>query len=90
MDTKTIKSMTKSFYEPWNQIMHVTKFAKHLDEQQEYLQSAGIEISDASKLHFYTKRIIDSQMFDKLTIIRWEKRDIIRKTREKARFYFEK
>ena len=39
--------------------MHVTKFAKHLDEQQEYLQSAGIEITDASKLQFYTEQIID-------------------------------
>ena len=55
MDTKIIKKMTESFYEPWDQVMHVTKFAKHLDEQQDYLKSAGIEITDASKLHFYTK-----------------------------------
>ena len=33
MDTKTIKMMTKSFYEPWNQVDHVTKFAQRLDDQ---------------------------------------------------------
>ena len=33
MDTKTIKSMTKFFYEPWNQVDHVTKFAQRLDNQ---------------------------------------------------------
>ena len=43
IDTKTIKKMTKPFYESWDQIMHVTKFAKHLDEQQGYLKSASIE-----------------------------------------------
>ena len=32
-DTKIIKMMTKSFYEPWNQIDHVTKFAQRLDKQ---------------------------------------------------------
>ena len=52
MARKTIKKMTKLFYEPWDQVMHVAKFAKHLDEQQEYLKSAGIEITDASKLQF--------------------------------------
>ena len=70
MYTKTIKKMTKSFYKPWDQVMHITKFAKHLDEQQEYLNSAGTEITDASKLQFYTEQIIDSQMFDKPIIIR--------------------
>ena len=64
IDTKTIKSTTKLFYEPWNQLMHVMKFAKHLDQQQECLQSAGIEITNASKLQFYTDQIIYSQMFD--------------------------
>ena len=61
MDTKTIKRMTKLFYKPWDQIMHITKFGKQLDEEQEYLQSAGIESSDTSKLQFYTKQMIDSQ-----------------------------
>ena len=50
MDTKTIKRMTKSFYKPWDQIMHITKFGKKLEEEQEYLQSAGIEISNAGSL----------------------------------------
>ena len=79
MDTKIIKKMTESFYEPWDQVMHVTKFAKHLEEQQEYLKSAGIKITDASKLQFYTEQIIDSQMFDKPIIIRWDKRSTNRK-----------
>ena len=90
MDTKTTEKKTKSFYEPWDQVMHVTKFAKHLDEQPEYLKSAGIEITNASKLQFYTKQIIDSQMFDKPIIIRWEKRVPARKTWEEATAYFEK
>ena len=58
---KTIKRMTKSFYKPWNQIMHITKFGKQLDKEQEYLKFAGIEISDASKLQFYSEQMIDSQ-----------------------------
>ena len=37
MDTKMIKIMTKLFYEPWNQVEHVTKFAQRLNEQQVYL-----------------------------------------------------
>ena len=90
MDTKPTQKMTKSFYEPWDQVMHVTKFAKLLDEQQEYLKSAGIEITDASKLQFYTEQIIDSQMFDKPIIIRWEERGIEGETWEKARKFFEK
>ena len=69
MDTKTMKT-TKPIYEPWYQVMHVTNFSKHLNEQQEYLKSAGIEITNASKLQFYTEQIIDSQMFDKPIIIR--------------------
>ena len=90
MDTKTIKRLTKSFYKPWDQIIRIAKFGKQLDEEQEYLQSAGIEISDASKLQFYTGQMIDSKWFDKAIIIRWEKREPARKTWEKATFYFEK
>ena len=65
MDTKIIKKMKKLVYEPWDQVMHITKFAKHLDEHQGYLKSAGIEITDATKLKFYLEQIIDSTMFDK-------------------------
>ena len=52
MDTKTIKKITKLFYEPWDQIMHITKFAKHLDKQQEYFKSAGIKITDAIQVSY--------------------------------------
>ena len=80
MDTKTIKRTTKSFYKPWDQIMHITKFSKQLDEEQEYIQSAGIKISNASKLQFYTEQMIDSKWFNKPIIIKWEKRVPARKT----------
>ena len=51
MDTKTIKMMTKSFYEPWNQVDHVTNFAQRLDDQQVYLNGHdGIDITEANKL----------------------------------------
>ena len=53
MDTKTIKIMTKSFYEPWNQVDHVKNFAQRLDDQQVYLNGHdGIDITEANKLQF--------------------------------------
>ena len=55
MNTKTVQKMTAEFYEPWDQQMHVTKFAKGLDKHQEYLATAGIEITDAAKLQFYVE-----------------------------------
>ena len=30
MDTKTRKKMKTEFYEPWDQVMHMTKFGTHL------------------------------------------------------------
>ena len=51
MDRKTTKSMTKTFYEPWNQVEHITKFAQRLNDQQVYLNGHdGIEITYANKL----------------------------------------
>ena len=51
MDTKTIKRMTTSFYEPWNQVEHVSKFAQRLDDKMVYLNGHdGIDITGANKL----------------------------------------
>ena len=33
--------------------MHIMKFAKHLNERQEYLSTTGIKITNAVKLKFY-------------------------------------
>ena len=32
MDTKTPKKMKAEFYQPWDQVMHITKFGKHLNQ----------------------------------------------------------
>ena len=91
MDTKTIKRMTKSFYQEWDQVEHVTKFAKKLNDKMTYLNTPdGIEITEANKLQFYTEQMLDSTYFDKSTIMRWEKRDPSRRTWAKATAYFDK
>ena len=91
MDTKTIKMMTKSFNEPWNQVDQVTKFAQRLDDQQVYLNGHdGINITEANKLQFYIEHMLDSGFFDTHILMRWEKRDPTRKTWDCAKTYFEK
>ena len=52
--------------------MHVTKFAKNLEEQHKYLKTTGVAIYKESKLQFYTEQMIDSGMFDKKDITDWE------------------
>ena len=89
MDTKTIKKMTKGFYLAWNQVEHITKFAKRLDDEMTYLNTHdGIDITEANKLQFYTEQVLDSTYFDKSIIMKWEKRDPSRKTWAKATSYF--
>ena len=74
MDTKTIKKMTKPFYQPWNQVEHITKFAQRLDNEMIYLNGHdGIDITKANKLQFYTEQMLDSGFFDKAMVIRWKK-----------------
>ena len=91
MDTKTIKRMSKGFYEAWNQVEHITKFAKRLDDEMIYLNSHdGIDITEANKLQFYTEQMLDSGFFDKSVLIKWGKRLPTRKTWVKAKTYFEK
>ena len=81
MDTKTIKRMTKSFYQEWNQVDHITKFEKRLDDDMAYLNTHdGINITEANKLQFYTEQMLDSTYFDKSIIMKWEKRSPTRKT----------
>ena len=72
--------MTATFYKPWNQVMHITKFAKELNKQQKYIKTTGITISEKSKLQFYTEQMINIRMFDKRDIINWEDRAKINKT----------
>ena len=55
MDTNAVTKTSSSFYEPWDQVIHITKFAKQLDKQQVYQKSTGITITYDSKLRFYTK-----------------------------------
>ena len=65
MDTKTRKKMRAEFYEPWDQVMHISKFRKHLTKEQKYLKTCGIEIDEEKKIQFYVKQMIDSAMFEK-------------------------
>ena len=55
MDTKTRKKMRAEFYEPWNQVVHISKFGKHLTKEQKYLRTFGIEIDDEAKIQFYVE-----------------------------------
>ena len=55
MDTKTITKMTVAFYEPWDQVIHITKFTKNINKQQAYLKTTSINIFDKHKLQFYTE-----------------------------------
>ena len=64
--------MRAEFYEPWDQIIHISKFVKHLTKEQEYLKTCDVEINDDAKVQFYVKQMIDSYMFDKQHIIEWE------------------
>ena len=89
MHTKAVTKMTAKFYEPWNQVMYVTMFAKQPTKQQAYFKTIGINPSDQSKLLFYTKRMIDSKMFDKRDIIKWEDRTKVNKTWSLATYYFQ-
>ena len=86
MDIKTTKKMTKSFYQPWNQVEHVTKFAQRLDDEIIYLNTHnGIDITEANKLQFYTEQMLDSCYFDKAVIIKWESQSPRRKNGGKRR-----
>ena len=58
MDTKEVKKMTATCYEPWNQTMHITKFRKHLDKDQSYLKTVGITVSDKNKLQFNLEQML--------------------------------
>ena len=50
MDTKMRKQMRKEFYEPWDQVMHVSKFGLRLDKEQNYLKTCGITIDENAKI----------------------------------------
>ena len=91
MDIKTVKKVTATCYEPWDQCMHVTKLAKNLEQNQKDLKTTGISISDESKLQFYTEQIIENGgMFDKKDIIEWKDKIQADKTRAKAKECFQK
>ena len=81
MDTKVVTKMTADFYEPWDQGKHDTKFAKQLTKQQPYLQTTGNNVSNESRLQFYTEQMIKSKTIDKRDIINWEDRTKARKTK---------
>ena len=67
------------------------KFAKRLDDEMTYLNTHdGMDITEANKLQFYTEQMLDSTYFDKSIIMKWEKRDLSRKTWEKSTSYFKK
>ena len=69
MDTKTPKKMRKEFYESWDQIMHISKFGKHLRKEQIHLKSGNININNDAKTQFCVEQMIDSCIFDKPDII---------------------
>ena len=69
MDTKAVTKMTAAFYEPWDQVIHISKFAKQMTKKQAYLQTTGFNISDKNKLQFYTEQMINSKRFNTRNII---------------------
>ena len=87
MDTKTRKKMRADFYEPWDQVKHISKFGNHLTKEQKYLRTCGIEIDDEAKIQFYVEQMIVSCMFEKKDIIEWENCD--NKTFKGAKTFFE-
>ena len=72
MDTRTRQKMRAEFYQPWDQVMHLTKFGIQLNKEQAYLKTCRINIADDVKTQFYVEQMIDSGIFSKLDIIAWE------------------
>ena len=72
MDTWTRKVMRKEFYQPWDQVMHLTKFRKQLNKEQAYFKTCGVNIDDDVKTQLYVEQMIDSGIFSKQDIILWE------------------
>ena len=53
MNIAIVKQMKEEYYEPWNQIDHITDFGIRLDEEQKHLAANKIAISEEDMLHFY-------------------------------------
>ena len=87
MDTKTRKKMRAELYDPWDQVMHISKFGKHLTKEQKYLKTCGIESDEEAKIQFYVEQMIDSTMSEKREIIEWE--NWPNKTCKQAKEFFE-
>ena len=79
--------MRAEFYEPWDQVMHISKIGRHLTKGKKYLNTCGIEIDDEAKIEFYFEQMIDSCMFENKDIIEWENCEI--KTFKEAETFFE-
>ena len=90
MDTEEVKKTTAKFYEPWNQIMQITKFRKYLDKDQAYLKTVEINVSDKSKLQFYVWQMLGIRMFKKRNIISKEDTTKVSKTQPEETKYLQK
>ena len=63
MDTATVKWTNEEYYEPWNQIDHITYFRIRLDKEQEHHTNNKIAIFDKDKLQFYINQMYASRIF---------------------------
>ena len=72
METRTSQKIRAEFYQPWDQVMHLTKFGIQLNKEQAYLKTCGINIADDVKTQFYVEQMIESGIFSKQDIIAWE------------------
>ena len=60
--------------------MCITKFGTNLNKDLKYLKTVDITISNADKLHFYIKQMINSGPFERRNIIDWENKIDTHKT----------
>ena len=60
-----MKNMKESYYDPCNQVQHITQFGN----EQKNLAEIGIPIATAHKIQFYIKRVLASGLFEPHSII---------------------
>jgi hypothetical protein len=66
------KSGKALFYEPWNQVDHITTYYRRLDEEQKKLKKMSITLNESEKVQQFVEQMYDSDMFDEKEMLEWE------------------
>ena len=66
------KSGKAMFYEPWNQVDHITTYHRRLDEEQKKLKKMNITLNESEKVQQFVEQMYDSDMFDEKEMLEWE------------------